>query len=67
MRVKISKRYSCYSYDSFSTKLFEMFLVTVLTKLLKEFGNFKFNLKRRLQFNTVANGKMKNYLGNGQP
>ncbi len=33
MGVKISKRYSSYSYNSFSTKLLYVFPVTVLTKL----------------------------------
>ena len=71
MGVKISKRYSFYSFESFSTKLFLNVPCNNPHKTcFLEFWNFKFKLfKKRLKFNIVANGKMQNcqYLGNSQP
>ncbi len=67
MAVKISNHYSSYSFDSFSTKLFLNVPCNSPHKTcFLEFWNLN---KKRLKFNIVANGKMKNcqYLGNGQP
>ncbi len=70
MGVEISKRYSYYGYCSFWITLFQMFPVTVLTKVT--YRNFEISnliiFKERFKFNMVAKGKMQNcqYLGNGQ-
>ncbi len=46
---RFSKRYS-YSFDSFSTKHFFKFLMTVLKCYLQKFWNFKFWEKKTLKF-----------------
>ncbi len=57
--VKITKRYSSYSYNSFSTKpFFWMFSVTILAKV--EFFEISNLLKKKkMKFIILAKGKIK--------
>ena len=67
MGVNILKYYSSYSYDFSAKPFLYVPCDNTYKSYLLEFWNFKFKKKmKRLKFNIVTNGEMKNCLGNQQ-